>query len=77
MKIETQSIDNGNGNGDRETKERLRRGRSCVAKLEAVKQVQYNDNFPRRGLNRMGAFHSPKIFDLNFRKFWSPMERAF
>ena len=75
--LETLSIDDGNGNGDGETEERLRRGRGCVAKLEAVKQAQYDDNFPRRGLNRMGAFHSPKLFDLNFRKFRSRMERAY
>ena len=31
---------------------------------------------PRRGLNREGAYHSPKIFDLNFRKFRSRMERV-
>ena len=74
--LETLSIDDGNGNGDGETEERLRRGRGCVAKLEAVKQAQYDDNFPRRGLKRMGAFHSPKIFDLNFRKFQSRMERV-
>ena len=43
----TLSIDDGNGNGDGETEERLRRGRGCVAKLEAVKQAQYDDNFPR------------------------------
>ena len=29
--------------------------------LEAVKPAQYDDNFPRRGLNREGAYHSPKI----------------
>ena len=75
--IETLSIDDGNGNGDGKTEERLRRGRGCVAKLETVKQAQYDDSFPRRGLNRMGAFHSPKIFDLNFRKFRSRMERAY
>ena len=36
----TLSIDDGNGNGDGEIEERLRRGRGCVAKLEAVKQAQ-------------------------------------
>ena len=75
--IETLSIDDGNGNGDGKTEKRLRRGRGCVAKLETVKQAQYDDSFPRRGSNRMGAFHSPKIFDLNFRKFRSRMERAY
>ena len=40
LPIETLSIDDGNGNGDGETEERLRRGRGCVAKLEAVKQAQ-------------------------------------
>ena len=45
--IGTLSIDDGNRNGDGETEERLRRGRGCVAKLEAVKQAQYDDNFPR------------------------------
>ena len=44
----TLSIDDGNGNGDGETEERLRRGRGCVAKLEAVRQAQYDDSFPRR-----------------------------
>ena len=44
----TLSIDDGNGNGDGETEERLRRGRGSVAKLEAVKQAQYDDNFPQR-----------------------------
>ena len=71
--LETLSIDDGNGNGDGKTEERLRRGRGCVAKLETVKQAQYDDSFPRRGL----TFHSPKIFDLNFRKFRSRMERAY
>ena len=75
--LETLSIDDGNGNGDGKTEERLRRGRGCVAKLETVKQAQYDDSFPRRGLNRMGAFHSPKIFDLNFRKLRSRMERVY
>ena len=45
--VGTLSIDDGNGNGDGETEERLRRGRGCAAKLEAVKQAQYDDNFPR------------------------------
>ena len=26
---------------------------------------------------RLGAFHSPKIFGLNFRKFWSQMKQAY
>ena len=46
-RLGTLSIDDGNDNGDGETEERLRRGRGCVAKLEAVKQAQYDDNFPR------------------------------
>ena len=54
---------------------------TCASKKSLVwprlKQAQYDDNFPRRGLNRMGAFHSPKIFDLNFRKFQSRMVRAY
>ena len=76
-RLETLSIDDGNGNGDGETEERLRRGRGCLAKLEAVKQAQYDDNVPRRALKKMSAFHSPKIFDLNFRKSRSRMERAY
>ena len=47
--IETLSIDDGNGNDDGETEERLRRGRGCVAKFEAIRQAQYDDNFPQRG----------------------------
>ena len=47
-KLGTLSIDDGNSNDDGETEERLRRGRGCIAKLEAVKQAQYDDNFPQR-----------------------------
>ena len=42
--VATLSSDDGNGNGDGdgngETEERLRRGRGCVAKLQAVKLAQ-------------------------------------
>ena len=42
-------MDGGNGNGDGETEERLGRGRGCDMKLETLKQVQDDANFPQRG----------------------------